>query len=122
MSKNTPLLSTMLHDMDGGVFDEKCGAFLAAVASAVSTWSGKGSVRITLTPKRIGNGSQLLLTHKVEYHAPTAKGVMTECDVTETPMHVHKTGVLSLFPAETTGDMFPRGEAPPTQHPQTKDA
>ena len=96
----------VLNDLDAGVFAEKIGAAISAVALNTCVHGQKGRVQITLDMTRIGESSQIELKHTLLYSQPTGKGVLTEKNITVTPMHVGPGGVMSLFPLQQRS-LFP---------------
>jgi hypothetical protein len=104
MSKSTDI-TTLLGDLDAGVFAQRLGAALNDTALGVCHTGKKGRVTITLDLSRTGDSSQVLCTHQIKYARPTDKGKATEEHTTSTPLHVLKGGLLSLFP-EKQDDMF----------------
>jgi len=87
-----------LSELDGGVFGEKLGMALSDVAAAVVNTGNPGRLRIDISIKQLGSGDQVVVTHKLAYERPTARGKAAEEDTTETPMHVGKRGRMSLYP------------------------
>ena len=55
-------------------------------------------VTVTFDMSRIGESTQVNLTHKLEYRVPTARGKRTEDVTCDTPLHVGRNGKLSLMP------------------------
>lgn len=104
MSKGTDV-TTLINDLDAGIFAERLSAALRDTALGVVTTGKKGKVTITLDLARIGDSSQVQCTHQIKYARPTAKGKAMEEATTSTPLHVGVGGVLSLFP-ETQTQMF----------------
>ena len=100
MSQQIPF-NEMLSDLNGGVFEQKITRAMAEVALKVVHLGKKGSVIIRLDMARIGDSSQINLTHSVEYKKPTQYGTASEIDETSTPMHVGPNGALSITPAST---------------------
>ncbi|WPH64068.1 hypothetical protein vBVpP1_69 [Vibrio phage vB_VpP_1] len=103
---------TVLPVLDGGVFQRKLGLELAETALAVvvdETASNTGKVIIELDLKRIGDSSQVVLSHKIKSTKPTARGKRTEEDTTETPLFVNFGGVLSLTPEKSVNGQTEMG-------------
>jgi len=100
-TENSTLLQ-MLPDLSAGRFLEKADSALQAAAMA-ALQNGKGA-RVTLefTMARIGESNQVTLTHAVEFKVPTMRGSRAETDSTQTPMHVARTGKLTLLPDTQT--------------------
>lgn len=105
MADNHTQVGDFLQNLDGGVFEERLSTALSEVAKGVVLHNKQGKVTITLTMKKIGSSNQVEVAHKLDFHAPTAKGKFGEETTTVTPMHVGNKGKLSLFP-ENQGDLF----------------
>jgi len=97
--------ASLILDLNGGVFEQQCSRALSDVALGVALNGKTGRVTITFEMKRIGESSQVAVTHKLAYVKPTTRGKATEEYTTDTPLHVGRGGVLSLFPHEQT-DFF----------------
>lgn len=106
MSKSTDL-SEFFSDLEAGVFEQKIARAVSEVASGVIEHSRKGKLTITLDFRRVGNGSQVGIIHKLTYQKPTLRGKLTEDNVSETTMHVSPKGDVTLFPINQ-GQMFTR--------------
>ncbi|MEO5811579.1 MAG: hypothetical protein ABIU96_04085 [Rhodanobacter sp.] len=104
MGKTTDV-TTLLNDLDAGVFVERLSAALSDTALGVANTGKKGKVTITLDLERIGDSSQVKCTHQIKYARPTDKGKVSEEATTSTPLHVGARGVLSLFP-ESQSELF----------------
>lgn len=100
-----------ISELDAGVFEEKLAAALSEVGAAVIQSGGLGRIRIDLAFKQLGNGHQVIVSHKLAFERPTMRGKACEEDTTETPMHVGRRGNLSLFP-EDQCQMFDKAGAP----------
>lgn len=96
----TTSIDDFIGDLDGGVFAEKLSAAISEVAAAVVDNTGKGRVQVTFDFKRFGNGHQVAINHKLVSERPTMHGKVREENQTETPMHVGKRGVVTLFPED----------------------
>lgn len=99
------------EELDGGVFADKLGAALHDAAKGAVDWERAGKVTITLDIKRLGNGSQVTISHKLVAAMPTLRGKVTEEETTATPMHVGKNGV-TFFPEEQYPMFDHRGRVP----------
>ena len=104
MSKSTDI-ATLITDLDAGVFAQRLSAAMRDTATGVCHTGKKGRVTVTFDLARIGDSSQVQCTHQIKYARPTDKGKATEEHTTSTPLHVLKSGLLSLFP-EKQDDMF----------------
>lgn len=89
-----------IADLDGGVFMEKVGQALSDVAAGAMDHQAKGQVSITFEIKQLGTSSQMVISHKLSYKRPTARGDLSENNTTQTPMHISTGGKLTLFPLE----------------------
>jgi len=101
MSTKTPDFTDTLNELDAGLFSAKVSAAVAEAALATVEHGDKGkSARITieLTMKRIGDSSQIDLTHKLSYSRPTKRGKASEEDTTSTPLFVGRHGALGIAP------------------------
>ena len=94
-----------LSDLDAGVFSQKLSSALSAAALGTVTHGGKGKVVIQLELERIGESTQVKVSHKLQYIKPTLRGKVMEEDTTETPMYVDGRGALSFMPVNQ-GDLF----------------
>lgn len=97
----TTNIDDFINDLDGGVFAEKLGRALSAVASGTTTNGNgkkKGKVVIELEITQIGEASQVQIAHTLKYIQPTLRGKASEEDTTTTPMYVGKGGKLTLAP------------------------
>ncbi|WIX34117.1 hypothetical protein QO259_05500 [Salinicola sp. JS01] len=92
----------LLDDLDGGVFHQKLGHALSAVALGVVQNGKAGKVTITLDVKQIATSRQVDVSHKLTFTEPTAKGKRSEENTTSTPLYVGKNGKLTLFPENQT--------------------
>lgn len=91
-------VAELLGDLDAGVFAEKIGRALSAVALGVVQNGKAGKVNITLDVKQIATSRQVDVSHKLTFVEPTAKGKRSEENTTSTPLYVGKNGKLTLFP------------------------
>lgn len=94
-------ISEVMADFDGGVFTNQATAALADAALGVVTHGDKGrkgKVLIELTIERIGESSQVQISHKLAYSIPTRRGKRGEELTTQTPMYVAHGGKLSIAP------------------------
>ena len=87
------------------MFAQRLSAAMRDTATGVCHTGKKGRVTVTFDLARIGDSSQVQCTHQIKYARPTDKGKATEEHTTSTPLHVLKSGLLSLFP-EKQDDMF----------------
>lgn len=102
-----------LEELNGGAFASQVGFVLSDVAAAVIEQGKGGKVIITLDFSQIGQSSQVMIKHKLEYKAPSKGGHRGESTAIETPMHVGTGGKLTLF-QEKHDQMFTREQAPIT--------
>ncbi|MGY8872180.1 MAG: hypothetical protein ACKVJE_17215 [Pseudomonadales bacterium] len=100
-------LQNLLPDLDGGVFDQKVAATLSEIGLAVVNTGKVGKLTIELDIKQIGTSSQVTIGHTIKSSRPTKRGKVTEEDKTETPVHVGRTGDMSIFPEDQL-DLIPR--------------
>lgn len=89
----------ILAELDAGVFSAKTSRAMQAVALGAVEHGRKGVVTLQFTMERIGDSSQLNVTHKLSYQKPTLRGRATEEDATSTPLHVGRNGALTIMPA-----------------------
>ncbi len=87
MSKPTEI-NQFMNDLDGGVFTERMGRILSEVAAGVMDHGKAGKVTIDFNIKRVADTYQVHIDHKVTYKRPTARGDISENNVTATLMHV----------------------------------
>ena len=90
-----------LGDFDAGVFMDKVQRGLAHAARNTVDYGDKGKkgkVTITLTLERIGESSQVQVSHAVETTVPMPRGKVTEVDLTTTAMYVGPKGVMTIAP------------------------
>lgn len=91
-------INALLDDLDAGVFRDKVGQALSAVAAGIIATGKQGKVTVTFDMKQIDDARQISCTHKVSKIEPTLKGKRTEENTTSTPLHVGRGGKLTLFP------------------------
>jgi hypothetical protein len=96
--KATQAFGELIGEFDAGVFEQKVTAALREAAEGAITHRKTGKVSLSFSMKPIGDSNQVAVTHKLSYLKPTAKGSVTEDDATNTPMHVNRSGYLSIFP------------------------
>lgn len=111
MSDNSTLLD-LLPDLNGGVFLQKADAAMQAAARSSVDFGEKGKagrVVLEFTFERIGESSQVRMTHSVEITQPTPKGKRSESDKTETAVYVGREGKLTLMPDSQTRFEFDKG-------------
>lgn len=94
--------STNVHDFMGalgaGVFEKKLAMLLSQAAHGTvlhGRGNKTGKVTVEFTIKQVGENSQVIISHKLSHSTPTARGKKSEDDVSETPMHVGKNGVMT---------------------------
>lgn len=87
-----------LEEMDAGILADRLSRALADVAIGVVEHNKKGKVVLTLDLDRIGESSQVNVSHKLNYIKPTLRGKATEELTTTTPMYVNREGYLSVAP------------------------
>lgn len=101
-----PDITTLLGDLNGGVFLEQVDAALRKAALGVALTGKKGSVSIKLDLSRIGESNQVECKHTLGFSQPTAKGKCTEESTTSTPLYVSGKGECSLFPIQHQEPLF----------------
>ncbi|MFV0411271.1 MAG: hypothetical protein ACK5LJ_16690 [Paracoccus sp. (in: a-proteobacteria)] len=98
-----------ISDLGGGAFAAQLGAAISAVAQGVVATDKKGSVTIKLDISKIGDSSQVEVSHTLAFVEPTAKGKRSEDTTSKTPMHLNMGGDVTLF-ANHTGQLFKQEE------------
>ena len=101
INRNLTDLESLFDELNGGVFRQQLERALSDAALGVVTHGDKGKkgkVTVTFDMSRIGESTQVNLTHKLEYRVPTARGKRTEDVTCDTPLHVGRNGKLSLMP------------------------
>lgn len=88
----------MIGDLDAGVFEQKLSRVLCEVAAATCEYNRAGQVVVVFTMKRLGESSQVLLSHQIKKVRPTKRGTASEDDTTSTSMFVGVNGQLTLMP------------------------
>lgn len=106
------MLTSLLEDLDAGVFQAKIAAALKEAAIGTNAHRRKGTVTVTFTMEPIGDSSQIKCTHALKAITPTAKGKITVENTTNTPLYVSGKGELSLFPVQEQERMFERDGTP----------
>lgn len=106
MPKSTDICE-LIGELDAGIFADKLSHEISQTALAVIEYGRPGKLQITLDMKQIGHHHQVNVSHKMISSRPTKRGKKVEEDTTETPMHVGKAGLLTLFPEEQM-DLLPR--------------
>lgn len=106
MAKSTDFCE-LLGELDAGIFADKLSHEISQMALAVVEHGRAGKLQITLEMKQIGHHHQVNVSHRMLSSRPTLRGKKSEEDTTETPMHVGKAGLLTLFPEEQM-DLLPR--------------
>jgi len=101
-----PDITTLLADLNGGVFLEQVEAAVREAALGVAITGKKGHVTIKLNLTRIGESNQVECKHTLSFDRPTAKGRRTEESSTSTPLYVSGKGELSLFPIQHQEPLF----------------
>ncbi len=102
MNENNPV--ALFDQLDAGIFRDKVAKAFADVALGVAIHGKKGRVLLTFEFARVGESSQVELTHRVMFTKPTERGKVIEENTTSTPLHVGHGGALTVL--ETTGDLF----------------
>lgn len=98
MEQKHQAFGDIVGEFDAGVFEEKVTAALREAAQGAIAHRKKGKVTLKFDLKPIGDSNQVNVTHTLSYTKPKAKGSLTEDDTTSTPMHVSRSGHLSIFP------------------------
>lgn len=106
MNPSKDNITTLLGDLNGGVFLEQIETALREAALGVAHTGKKGKVVITLDLERIGESMQVECAHKLLFLRPTAKGKKIEESITTTPLYVSGKGMLSLFPIQHQDPLF----------------
>ena len=88
----------LVGEFDAGIFEQKVTAALREVAQGVNATRKGGKVTLSFDIKPIADSNQVHVAHTVTFSKPTAKGKVSEEDTTNTPMHVGRSGYLSIFP------------------------
>lgn len=90
----------ILQQLDAGVFLQKIATGMRDTAMSTTQHHDKvkGKVIIELTMERIGDGGQILVSHKLKYDRPTPRGKSIEEDTTSTPLYVGARGKLTATP------------------------
>lgn len=94
-------VNDFIDELGAGVFSEKLAHALSDCALGTlncGDMKKRGKVTIEFTLARIGENSQLMVSHKLGYVKPTRRGKSSEEETDETPMHVGKGGVMSITP------------------------
>lgn len=101
-------LETFFEEMDAGVFAQKLATALSDVGRSTvvdGVSNAKGEVMAKFGFKRIGDSGQVMLTAKLSYKRPTAKGAISEETTSSTPFYVGARGALTLIP-DTQQNLF----------------
>lgn len=101
----TTEVAQFVGDLGAGVVEEKLSHILSEVAGAVTDHSKQGKVKIEFNIKQIGSGNQVMVSAKIGFSRPTARGDKSETDSTQTAMYVGTRGKMTIFPEDQT-DMF----------------
>ena len=94
----------MLGELNGGTFIEQLVAATKAVALGTVVHGDKnktGEVVVKFKMKRIGETTQVALSHTLDFTQPTSRGKRSEVGTAETPLYVGNTGVLTVLPNNT---------------------
>lgn len=105
MKERTYDFSQTLADLDAGVFLEKISRAIKDTAIGTVNHGEnrkRGRVIIELSMERIGESSQVTMTHKLKYERPTKRGKFAEEDATETALYVSPRIGLSIMPENQT--------------------
>lgn len=106
MTASKDNITTLLGDLNGGVFLEQIETAMREAALGVAHTGKKGKVVITLDLERIGESMQVECAHKLQFVRPTQKGKKIEESVSTTPLYVSGKGMLSLFPIQHQDPLF----------------
>lgn len=104
-------ITELFDAMQGGTFQAQLERALSEVALHVVTHGDKGKkgkVVIEFNMARVGESTQVNLTHKLTFNAPTARGKKSEDAAAQVPLHVGSNGRLSLSP-ELNNQELPLG-------------
>lgn len=99
-------LDELFEGLGAGVLQGQLERALSDVALGVVTHGDKGKkgkVVLTFDVARIGESTQVNVTHKLEYKQPTARGKRSEDVTGQTPFHVGRGGRLTLTPENQPG-------------------
>ena len=94
-----------IADLSGGNFAQQLGIAISEVAQGVVANGKKGKVQVTIDVSRIGESSQVNISHTLAYVEPTAKGKRSEDTTSETPMYLNNDGSVTIF-ANHTKQLF----------------
>ncbi len=100
----TTNVENLFSQLDAGIFADKMEEAFKQVALATAIHGKKGRVLLAFDFARIGESTQVEVTHKLTFSKPTERGSLREENTTSTPLHVGVGGVLTVL--ETTGDLF----------------
>lgn len=97
-----PDIYQSIQELDCGELDAFIRQAALDTASSVVCFQGKGKVAIELSFDQAKGSGQLLVSHKVSYAKPTAKGKRTEEHRGDTLVYVDAKGSLSVMPHNQT--------------------
>lgn len=103
-NRNTPL-DEFLSDLDAGILEQQLSMALSNVAEAVVFTGKAGKISVTFNISQIKKFDQVEIKHALTISKPTPRGKQIEEESSETPMYVHKGGVLKHYPAKQ-GQLF----------------
>jgi hypothetical protein len=106
-------ITSLMGDLDGGVFEQKIGRALSDVAAGIISTGKKGHVTIRFDMEQISESNQVAVSHKLTLKKPTRRGMASEEDTTKTPMHVGRGGKLTLMPDTQTTFEFTKSPKSP---------
>lgn len=92
-------IGDFIESLNAGVFKDKIDHVLSEVALYTSEYGDnrkKGIVEIKFTFGRMGEGDQMLISHKITKSMPTKGGKATEEDTTESAMYMGPGGKLTI--------------------------
>lgn len=102
-------ITELLGELDAGVFTEILSHVVSEMALSVVEHDRPGKLSIVLDMKKLGNGQQLSVGHKIVATRPTLRGKSTEEDASDSVMYVGRGGKLTLLP-ENQMDWLERQE------------
>lgn len=105
MSDRSTPLDEFLSDIDAGILEQQLSAALSNIAEAVIFTGKKGSISLTFDVAQIKGLDQVIIKTSLKTNQPTPKGKQSEEVGSDTPMYVHKGGVLKHYPANQ-GQLF----------------
>ncbi|MBF7686002.1 hypothetical protein I2F17_09250 [Acinetobacter sp. B10A] len=97
--------TVFISELSGGNLANQLGAAISAVAQGAVANNKKGKVTLTLDISKIGDSTQVEISHTLAFVEPTTKGKRSEDTTSKTPMHLNAGGDVTLF-ANHTSQLF----------------